>query len=166
VRPAGDGIDLIVIHAISLPPGEYGTGDVERLFTNTLDHEAHPYFNTLRGVAVSAHFFIARDGAITQFAALSARAWHAGVSCWQGRANCNDHSVGIELEGQDTDTFTPAQYTSLTALCKAVAQVCPIAHVAGHEHIAPERKTDPGPGFDWQAWRTQLGWTGVTFPSA
>ena len=157
-RPAGAVIDLLVIHAISLPPGEFGTGQVDRLFTNQLDWDAHPYFQTIRGMEVSAHFLIDRLGVITQYVSVDDRAWHAGQSCWRGRTNCNDDSVGIELEGLDGDTFEPAQYNSLTWLCQAVAAVCPVRHVAGHEHIAPGRKPDPGPGFDWPALHTRLGW--------
>jgi N-acetyl-anhydromuramoyl-L-alanine amidase len=164
VRPEHACIDLIVVHAISLPPGIYGTDCVERLFTNTLDWDAHPYFQTLRGLEVSAHFFIARCGHITQFASLAARAWHAGVSQWRGRDNCNNDSVGIELEGQDGDSFTPAQYAQLTLLCHALMQVCPIAHIAGHEHIAPGRKTDPGLGFDWAGFERQLAQPHIAFP--
>ena len=144
-RPAGAGIDLLVVHAISLPPGEFGTGQVDRLFTNQLDWDAHPYFQTIRGMEVSAHFLIDRLGVITQYVSVDDRAWHAGQSCWRGRSNCNDDSVGIELEGLDGGTFEPAQYNSLTWLCQAVAAVCPVRHVAGHEHIAPGRKPDPGP---------------------
>jgi AmpD protein len=157
-RPAGAEIDLLVVHAISLPPGEFGTGQVDRLFTNQLDWDAHPYFQTIRGMEVSAHFLIDRLGVITQYVSVDDRAWHAGQSCWRGRSNCNDDSVGIELEGLDGGTFEPAQYNSLTWLCQAVAAVCPVRHVAGHEHIAPGRKPDPGPGFDWPGLRTQLGW--------
>jgi AmpD protein len=157
-RPAGAVIDLLVIHAISLPPGEFGTGQVDRLFTNQLDWDAHPYFQTIRGMEVSAHFLIDRLGVITQYVSVEDRAWHAGQSCWRGRSNCNDDSVGIELEGLDGDTFEPAQYSSLTWLCQAVAAVCPVRHVAGHEHIAPGRKPDPGPGFDWPTLHTRLGW--------
>ena len=157
-RPAGAVIDLLVIHAISLPPGEFGAGQVDRLFTNQLDWDAHPYFQTIRGMEVSAHFLIDRLGVITQYVSVNDRAWHAGQSCWRGRSNCNDDSVGIELEGLDGDTFEPAQYSSLTWLCQAVAAVCPVRHVAGHEHIAPGRKPDPGPGFDWPTLHTRLGW--------
>ena len=157
-RPAGAVIDLLVIHAISLPPGEFGTGQVDRLFTNQLDWDAHPYFQTIRRMEVSAHFLIDRLGVITQYVSVDDRAWHAGQSCWRGRSNCNDDSVGIELEGLDGDTFEPAQYNSLTWLCQALAAVCPVRHVAGHEHIAPGRKPDPGPGFDWPTLHTRLGW--------
>lgn len=157
-RPAQAVTDLLVVHAISLPPGEYGTGNVDRLFTNTLDWDAHPYFQTIRGLEVSAHFLIDRSGQVTQYVSVLARAWHAGQSSWRGRSNCNDDSVGIELEGLDGDTFEMAQYSSLVSLCQAISTVCPIRHVAGHEHIAPGRKPDPGPGFDWPHLRAQLGW--------
>lgn len=164
LRPVGACVDLIVIHAISLPPGVYGTTCVARLFSNALDWDAHPYFDTLRGLKVSAHFFIDRRGDITQFASTAARAWHAGVSHWRGRGQCNDDSIGIELEGQDHDTFTTAQYAQLVYVCQALGQVCPIAHVAGHEHIAPGRKTDPGPGFDWRRFRQELAQPQWVFP--
>jgi AmpD protein len=165
-RPAGSTIDLIVLHSISLPPGVYGGDEVERLFTNTLDWDAHPYFQQIRGIQVSAHFFIRRDGALLQFVSCDARAWHAGASCWRGRTNCNDDSIGIELEGLEGETFEPAQYETLAALCGAIAQQYPIRHVAGHEHIAPGRKKDPGPGFDWALVKRELGWPEEWFPSA
>ena len=162
-RPAGALVDLLVVHAISLPPGEFGGGEVDSLFTNQLDWDAHPYFQTIRGLEVSAHFLIDRLGGITQYVSVANRAWHAGQSCWRGRQNCNDDSVGIELEGLDGGTFEPAQYDSLAWLCKAVASACPVCHVAGHQHIAPGRKPDPGPGFDWQRLRHQTGWPAAWF---
>lgn len=162
-RPAGACIDLLVLHSISLPPGQCGTGDIDRLFTGTLDWDAHPYFQGIRGLEVSAHFVIDRHGAVTQFVSIHDRAWHAGASCWRGRSNCNDDSVGIELEGLEGGLFEAAQYASLARLCRALAEVCPIAHVAGHEHIAPGRKQDPGPGFDWERLRRELGWPGGLF---
>jgi AmpD protein len=149
-RPEQAIIDLVVIHAISLPPGEYGGKQVEQLFTNQLDWDAHPYFKSIEGLTVSAHFFIRRNGDLIQFVSGDARAWHAGASAYRGRANCNDDSIGIELEGLDGETFEAAQYTSLADLCAAIMQHYPIRHIAGHEHIAPGRKPDPGPGFDWQ----------------
>jgi len=164
-RPGGTLVDLIVIHSISLPPGQYGGPEVEQLFTNQLDWDAHPYFQTIRGLAVSSHFFIRRDGELVQFVALDSRAWHAGASCWLGRNNCNDHSVGIELEGLEGDRFEPAQYATLARLCAAIAKRMPIAHIVGHEHIAPGRKQDPGPGFDWAALQQALGWAATCFPS-
>jgi AmpD protein len=157
-RPEASTIDLIVLHSISLPPGVYGGDEVQRLFTNTLDWDAHPYFQQIRGMQVSAHFFIRRDGALLQFVSCDARAWHAGASTWRGRANCNDDSIGIELEGLEGETFEAAQYEALSALCAAIGQHYPIRHVAGHEHIAPGRKQDPGPGFDWAAVKRDLGW--------
>lgn len=148
-RPEGVSVDLVVIHAISLPPGIYGGDAIEKLFTNQLDGDAHPYFDTLRGLEVSAHFLIQRDGRCTQFVSTERRAWHAGRSCWQDRPNCNDYSIGIELEGLDGDTFEPAQYTQLATLIRDLSTQYPITAAVGHEHIAPGRKPDPGPGFDW-----------------
>lgn len=150
-RPAQACVDLLVIHSISLPPGVYGGPQVEQLFTNGLDWNAHPYFQTIRGIQVSAHFFIRRDGALLQFVSCDDRAWHAGVSSYRGRENCNDDSIGVELEGLEGDTFTPSQYQALADLVVAIAQSYPLAHMAGHEHIAPGRKLDPGPGFQWSA---------------
>lgn len=165
-RPAGAGVDLIVVHSISLPPGVYGGDEVLRLFTNQLDWNAHPYFKTIEGMQVSAHFFIRRDGMCWQFVSCDDRAWHAGASSWCGRANCNDFSVGIELEGLEGETFEAAQYGKLASLCDAIAQRYPIAHVAGHEHIAPGRKNDPGPGFDWGRLRSGLSaWPAERFPA-
>ena len=148
-RPAQALIDLVVVHSISLPPGVYGGDGVERLFTNRLDWDAHPYFQSIRGLEVSAHFFVRRDGHLLQFVSTHDRAWHAGVSEWRGRAQCNDDSIGIELEGVEGDTFTDAQYQCLIELCQTLRSAHPIRFVAGHEHIAPGRKQDPGPGFDW-----------------
>ena len=163
-RPAGVRIDLVVVHSISLPPGQFGTGDVDRLFTNTLDWDAHPYFQGIRGLQVSSHFFIARTGELTQYVSVDQRAWHAGASCWRGRDNCNDDSVGIELEGLEGDSFEPPQYAALAQLCTDLATCWPIAHIAGHEHIAPGRKLDPGPGFNWAQLQHQLGWPDSVFP--
>lgn len=163
-RPAGGRIDLIVVHSISLPPGEYGGDGVQRLFTNTLDWNAHPYFKTIAGLQVSAHFYVRRGGELWQFVSCDDRAWHAGASSWRGRENCNDDSVGIELEGLEGQAFEPAQYETLSHLCAAVAQHYPIEHVAGHEHIAPGRKHDPGPGFDWALLQRQLAWPKERFP--
>lgn len=164
-RPAGAHIDLVVIHSISLPPGQYGGPEVEQLFTNRLDWDAHPYFRQIRGLEVSSHFFIRRDGELLQFVDADARAWHAGASCWRGRSNCNDDSIGIELEGLEGQTFEDAQYTTLSTLCEALAHRYPIAHVAGHEHIAPGRKQDPGPGFDWARLQQSLQWPTACFPA-
>ena len=163
-RPTGAHIDLIVLHSISLPPGEYGGNAVQQLFTNQLDWDAHPYFEKIRGIQVSAHFYVRRDGELWQFVSGDDRAWHAGVSSWRGRDRCNDDSIGIELEGLDGARFDDAQYQALARLCPAIAQNWPIAFVAGHEHIAPGRKEDPGPGFDWQRLRQQLGWSDGVFP--
>ena len=151
-RPAtAPAVDLIVVHSISLPPGEFGTGAVQQLFTNTLDWDAHPYYQGIRGLQVSAHFFIDRHGMPWQFVDCDLRAWHAGQSFYRGRAQCNDDSIGIELEGLEGLGFEPPQYQTLARLCQDIALRYPIAHVAGHEHIAPGRKQDPGPGFDWTA---------------
>ena len=163
-RPPGTAVDLIVLHSISLPPGVYGGPEVEQLFTNRLDWDAHPYFAQIRGAEVSAHFFIRRDGELVQFVDADARAWHAGASTWRGRANCNDHSVGIELEGLEGERFDEAQYHSLSRLCQQLAARYPISAIAGHEHIAPGRKFDPGPGFDWATLHHQLGWPDPCFP--
>jgi len=148
-RPAGSVVDLVVLHSISLPPGEFGGDGIERLFTNRLDWSAHPYYGTIRGLAVSAHFVVRRDGALLQFVSCDDRAWHAGRSSWRGRAGCNDFSIGIELEGLEGDAFDDRQYPALAALLDSVAARYPVVDVAGHEHIAPGRKSDPGGGFDW-----------------
>ncbi len=163
-RPEGVAIDLIVIHAISLPPGQYGQGYVQELFTNRLDWQVHPYFESIRGLQVSAHFFIARDGALWQFVACPDRAWHAGQSHYLGRDNCNDYSIGIELEGVDDGPFESAQYETLSSLCAALLQAHPIEHLVGHEHVAPGRKQDPGPGFDWPRLQKALGLPARCFP--
>lgn len=163
-RPAQALIDLIVVHSISLPPGQYGGEGVQALFTNRLDWDAHPYFQQIRGLEVSSHFYIRRDGALWQFVSCDDRAWHAGRSHYRGRDNCNDDSIGIELEGLEGDTFEPAQYQALADLCQALCARYPIAHLAGHEHIAPGRKLDPGPGFDWRRLQTLLGLPPQCFP--
>lgn len=157
-RPQGAPVDLILVHSISLPPGEYGGEHVQQLFTNTLDWQAHPYFKSIEGMEVSAHFYVRRGGELWQFVSCDDRAWHAGTSSWQGRHSCNDYSVGIELEGLEGGKFEHAQYEALAGLCASIAQRYPIAHIAGHEHVAPERKRDPGEGFDWSGLRSQLGW--------
>ena len=164
-RPSGTAIDLVVLHSISLPPGEYGGQNVQAFFSNRLDWDAHPYFQSIRGMQVSAHFFVQRDGALWQFVDCGQRAWHAGASSYRGRAQCNDDSIGIELEGLEGDGFEAAQYRALAALCRDLAQRYPIAHVAGHEHVAPGRKCDPGPGFDWRRLKTDLQGCGWHFPS-
>lgn len=149
-RPAGAVPTLIVVHNISLPPGEFGGNAIADLFLNRLDCDAHPYFDAhLRGLRVSSHFVIRRDGALEQFVSCEARAWHAGVSNFFGRERCNDFSIGIELEGADDQAFEPAQYTALAALVEAARARYPIEALAGHSDIAPGRKTDPGPHFDW-----------------
>lgn len=163
-RPAGACVDLVVVHSISLPPGEYGGDEVQRLFTNTLDWQAHPYFKQIQGMQVSSHFYIRRSGELWQFVSCDARAWHAGASRYRGRDQCNDDSIGIELEGLEGRTFEAAQYETLAGVCAAVAQRYPVEHVAGHEHIAPGRKSDPGPGFDWRSLRDALGWPAACFP--
>ncbi len=156
-RPIGNDISLLVIHNISLPPNEFGGSGVIELFTNQIDPHAHPYYQSLQGLKVSAHFFIRRDGAIIQFVHCAMRAWHAGVSEWQGRERCNDFSIGIELEGSDTTPFTDAQYTALAALTQCLCGHYPIKHIAGHSDIAPDRKTDPGQYFDWEKYAMGLG---------
>ena len=148
-RPAETDITLVVIHNISLPPGEYGGEGILELFTNRLDPMAHPYYATIHQLRVSAHFLIRRDGQLMQFVPCGARAWHAGVSSWRGRERCNDFSVGIELEGSDEDAFEAAQYLTLNGLLAGLQQRYPIREVVGHSDIAPGRKTDPGPYFDW-----------------
>lgn len=163
-RPAQALVDLIVVHSISLPPGRYGGNEVQQFFTNRLDCDAHPYFAQLRGIQVSSHFYVRRSGEVWQFVSTRQRAWHAGASAYRGRSNCNDDSVGIELEGLEGETFEPAQYASLAQLCRWIAQQHPIAHVAGHEHVAPGRKHDPGPGFDWHRLQSLLRWHPWCFP--
>jgi AmpD protein len=163
-RPPNTAISLALIHSISLPPGEYGGDGVERLFTNRLDWDAHPYYQRIRGFTVSSHFFIRRDGELLQLVSCDERAWHAGQSSWLGQKDCNDFSIGIELEGLEGERFEAAQYERLTTLLEAAALHYPIRHVAGHEHVAPGRKRDPGPGFDWAALRAALGWPAASFP--
>lgn len=163
-RPEGACIDLIVVHSISLPPGIYGTGDVQRLFSNQLDWDAHPYFQSIRGLQVSSHFFITRQGIVWQFVSADQRAWHAGQSFWRGRPRCNDDSIGVELEGLEGQHFEPAQYHSLVQLCQQIRMHYPVAYIAGHEHIAPGRKNDPGPGFSWPRLQQDLSWPAAMFP--
>ena len=165
-RPPGTSINLLVIHAISLPPGQYGGGEVQQLFTNQLDWDAHPYFQSIRGMEVSSHFYISRRGELQQFVGCNDRAWHAGASSYLGRSNCNDYSIGIELEGAEGATFEDCQYETLRSLCAALLQNYPITHIAGHEHVAPGRKTDPGAGFDWRQFQTQLGLPNRYFPDS
>jgi AmpD protein len=163
-RPEGAAVTLAIVHSISLPPGEYGGDAIERLFTNRLDHAAHPYYDRLRGLEVSAHFLVRRDGEIVQFVSCDERAWHAGRSSWRGRAGCNDWSIGIELEGLEGSTFEAPQYDALAAVLSASVARYPIAEAVGHEDVAPGRKTDPGPGFDWPRLQRLLGWPEAFFP--
>ncbi|MFZ5593482.1 MAG: 1,6-anhydro-N-acetylmuramyl-L-alanine amidase AmpD [Pseudomonadota bacterium] len=159
-RPADAAIDLLVIHGISLPPGEFGGGWIDALFTNTLDPQAHPYFQEIADLRVSAHVLIRRDGEIVQYVPFHRRAWHAGQSCFEGRARCNDFSIGVELEGCDDRPYEEAQYTALAELARALMAAYPAItprRIAGHSDIAPGRKTDPGLAFDWQRFRTLLG---------
>lgn len=164
-RPAGTQVDLVVVHSISLPPGEYGADHVQALFTNRLDWDAHPYFQSIRGIEVSAHFYVRRDGQLWQFVSCDDRAWHAGSSAWRGRPNCNDYSVGIELEGLEGGPFEAAQYEALAGLCAAVAQRYPVQAITGHEHVAPGRKQDPGAGFEWPRLQRALGWPAHACPA-
>jgi AmpD protein len=148
-RPVGVAITLVVVHGISLPPGEFGGDGIVALFTNTLDPAAHPAYASLAGLRVSAHFLIRRDGELVQFVACGRRAWHAGVSSWQGRERCNDFSIGIELEGADRVPYATAQYECLATLLRALRRRYPLAAAVGHSDVAPGRKTDPGPALDW-----------------
>lgn len=156
VRPAGVAVELLVIHGISLPPNEYGGDAIERFFTNSLDHTEHPYFEQLKGVRVSSHFLVRRNGQIIQFVPCNKRAWHAGVSTWRGRSRCNDFSIGIELEGSDFEPYTDLQYAALVRLTRRLKRIYPIADIVGHSDIAPDRKTDPGPFFDWDGYKNRL----------
>jgi len=158
-RPPAAEVSLLVIHGISLPPGEFGGDGVLRLFTNTLDWAAHPFYETLRGVRVSAHFFVRRTGEIIQFVPCGRRAWHAGQSSWRGREHCNDFSIGVELEGVDTRPYTERQYARLVRLAATLRRRYPIAEIVGHSDIAPGRKTDPGRAFDWRRLRAFVGRT-------
>ncbi len=163
-RPAGAEVTLAVIHSISLPPGVYGGDAIERLFANRLDWEAHSYFKTIQGMEVSAHFLIRRDGQLLQFVSCDFRAWHAGKSSWQGRENCNDYSIGIELEGIEGELFEPAQYASLARLLRALARRYSLGEVVGHEDVALGRKRDPGAGFEWRRLARSLRWPQRMFP--
>jgi AmpD protein len=148
-RPPGTEVTLVVLHSISLPPGQYGGDAIERLFTNCLDPEAHPYFKEICSLKVASHYLIRRDGEVVQFVPLERRAWHAGASSWRGRSRCNDFSVGIELEGRDEDVFTDEQYRALASLLRELQSKLPIRDIAAHSDVAPGRKTDPGARFDW-----------------
>jgi N-acetyl-anhydromuramoyl-L-alanine amidase len=149
-RPGDAKVELVVIHNISLPPGEFGGSGIIDLFSNRLDPNAHPYYQTIQDLKVSSHFLIRRDGEIIQFISCLKRAWHAGASNWCGRDRCNDYSIGVELEGCDDQPFEPVQYEKLTELVRALKTAYPIRDIVGHSDIAPDRKTDPGPYFDWQ----------------
>ncbi len=155
-RPVRAAIELLVIHNISLPPNEYGGDAIERFFTNVLDYSAHSYYEQLKGVRVSSHFLVRRDGQIVQFVPCSKRAWHAGVSTWRGRSRCNDFSIGIELEGSDLEPYTESQYAALVRLTRRLKRIYPIDEIVGHSDIAPGRKSDPGPFFDWDEYRKRL----------
>lgn len=155
-RPAGCAVELLVIHYISLPPGEFGGPAIEQFFTNRLEPAAHPFFATIAELKASAHFLIRRDGKIIQFVPCAKRAWHAGESSWKGRSRCNDFSIGIEVEGDERVPFTPVQYRRLAALTYALKTRYPILDILGHSDIAPLRKTDPGPQFDWARYRTLI----------
>lgn len=154
-RPASTPITLLVIHNISLPPDEFGGPAICEFFTNTLDCTTHPYYERLKGVEVSSHFLVRRDGRIIQFVPCHRRAWHAGMSEWQGRTRCNDFSIGIELEGSDFVPFESPQYSALAKLTRLLKRNYPIRDIAGHSDIAPARKTDPGPFFEWDRYLSQ-----------
>jgi AmpD protein len=156
-RPETSAITLLVVHCISLPPGEFGGPGIVELFTNVLDPAAHPHYAEVAKLKVSAHFLIRRDGALLQFVSCDKRAWHAGASSWRGRAHCNDFSIGVELEGTDHSPYEDLQYTALGRLTRALVKRYPIVEAAGHSDIAPGRKTDPGPGFDWARYRILAG---------
>ncbi len=159
-RPASCVIDTLIIHNISLPPGEFGSGYIDQLFCNSLNCADHEYFAQLEGLQVSAHILIERDGLMVQYVPFSKKAWHAGESEFEGRSSCNDFSIGVELEGTDTQPFTSAQYQSLILLTHSLMDCYPditIDRIVGHSDVAPSRKTDPGPCFDWQYYKTALG---------
>jgi len=159
-RPGSAAPTMVVLHGISLPPGAFGGPEIDALFTNTLDFDAHPYFSAIRGLEVSAHLLIRRDGAVTQFVPFTERAWHAGESCFRGRTRCNDFSIGIELEGEDETAYDDRQYKALAAVLRAIFAAYPTIsarEVAGHCDIAPGRKVDPGPAFDWLRLYDDLG---------
>lgn len=155
-RPPGAAIEVLVIHAISLPPGEFGGNGIIELFTNRLDPSRHPHYAGIADLRVSAHFLVRRDGTLIQFVPCMLRAWHAGVSRWRGRERCNDFSLGVELEGCDSQPFADAQYERLAAVTRALQVAYPLRDIVGHSDIAPERKTDPGPHFDWARFRASL----------
>lgn len=163
-RPAGMAVELLVVHNISLPPGEFGSGCVDRLFRNEPEPRSHPFLRLLAGIRVSAHFVIERDGRTSQFVSVCQRAWHAGASSFEGRSGCNDFSIGVELEGVDFVAFAPAQYEALARLTRALRVALPLRAVRGHSHVAPGRKTDPGPLFDWAGFARRAGLTADWLP--
>jgi AmpD protein len=167
-RPAGTEPDLVVVHGISLPPGEFGGPWIDRLFTNTLPAEAHPYFATIVDLRVSAHLLLRRDGEIVQYVPFHRRAWHAGVSSWAGRERCNDYSIGIELEGDDHSPYESAQYAMLARvialLCRAYPRISP-DRIVGHSDVAPGRKSDPGVAFDWPRLRSLVAFELEVMPA-
>ena len=165
-RPAGTAIDLLIVHHISLPPNRFSGDAVERLFTNRLDPRGHPFFASLRDLRVSAHFLIRRRGELLQFVGCDSRAWHAGVSEFQGRSACNDFSIGVELEGSGDVPFTQPQYRRLAQLATLLAQRYPLRWAAGHSDVAPGRKQDPGPFFDWDRFIASVDRTGLARPFA
>lgn len=155
-RPEGESLTLLVVHNISLPPGEFGGPGIIELFTNRLDTAAHPYYATIADQRVSAHFLIRRDGALVQFVPCALRAWHAGVSSWRGRERCNDFSIGVEVEGCDDLAYALPQYRALARLTQALRSRYSLTDIVGHSDIAPQRKTDPGPAFDWTHFRSLI----------
>lgn len=158
-RPGGAVPELLVVHSICLPPGEFGGPWIERFFTNELDPDAHPYFSEIAGMRVSAHALVRRDGEVVQFVPFDERAWHAGESCWEGRSACNDFSVGVELEGSDDREFEPIQYERLALIARELERTYPAmdaSRIVGHCDIAPGRKTDPGPHFDWDRLKRRI----------
>ena len=164
-RPVSQGAHLLVVHNISLPPGKFGGPEIIDFFQNTLDYTSHPWLPRLEDLRVSAHFLIRRTGQVVQFVATHQRAWHAGVSRFEGRERCNDFSIGIELEGTDSTPYEPAQYEALGMLAKTLRVHHPIRAVRGHEHIAPRRKTDPGPAFDWGRFAREGQWLRRQLPN-
>ncbi|MBQ0719418.1 MAG: 1,6-anhydro-N-acetylmuramyl-L-alanine amidase AmpD [Gammaproteobacteria bacterium] len=164
-RPADSEVSLLVIHNISLPPGQFGGGYIEQFFSNTLNRDAHPYFAEIADLQVSSHLLIDRLGEVVQFVALNRRAWHAGESSFAGCDNCNDYAIGIELEGSDTQPYSDKQYQSLAQVCRHLMAAYPALtaqRMVGHSDISPGRKTDPGPAFDWPRFFTMLASTGNT----
>jgi AmpD protein len=165
-RPGKAAVTLLVVHNISLPPGQFGGTEVVDFFQNRLNYDSHPWLDRLRNMRVSAHFFVRRTGHIVQLVATHQRAWHAGVSCFRERNRCNDFSIGIELEGTDTLPYTTQQYRALRRLVAALRSRHPLRAVQGHEHIAPGRKTDPGAAFDWPRFMRETGWKAWQLPVA